>query len=188
MCEQTPPAKKEFAYYAPYAEFSKTLRTWFVAYGIGGPVVLLSSDTAWARLVEARCSPIVGLLFLIGVFFQIIAALLNKHAMWHLYFEEEDSRLQNSDKKYKHAFVYRLSYWYSDQNWMDVFFDLYTLVFFGWATYLAFKVLSNPAGAIYCKENFWSERACLWVVMVLLFAGWFCFTIRSFKSAGNPRA
>jgi hypothetical protein len=41
--------KSEF--YPPYSEFSKTLRTWFVAYGgIGVPVVLLANVTHGQRL------------------------------------------------------------------------------------------------------------------------------------------
>ncbi len=49
-------------YYKVYEEYSKTLRTWFVAYGIGAPVLVLNNDelrravvvsVKWWKRVEA---------------------------------------------------------------------------------------------------------------------------------------
>jgi hypothetical protein len=123
---------KEEEYYKSYAEFSKTLRTWFVAYGIGGPVVLLSNDAAWAALKKSSDISFIGLLFLLGGALQVVSALLNKHSMWYLYFGEF-----NADAKKSRS--YKMSYWYSEQGWIDVVLDIITIILFGWATLLAFS-------------------------------------------------
>jgi hypothetical protein len=129
----------EEGYYKSYAEFSKTLRTWFVAYGIGGPVVLLSNNVAWGWLVKSGHASKMGLLFLIGGGLQVVGALLNKHVMWCLYFGE-----LTPAKKGKRT--YKIFDWYSDQDWIDVAIDLATLFFFAWATWLAFStIMSAPA-------------------------------------------
>ncbi len=39
--------------YAVYEGYAQTLRTWFVAYGIGGPVLFLSSDGLREQLVAS---------------------------------------------------------------------------------------------------------------------------------------
>jgi hypothetical protein len=85
MADKTPDLETKSEFYAPYVEFAQTLRTWFVAYGIGGPVVFLSNDTALLALMKSGTLPRIGLLFLLGGGLQIIGALLNKHSMWYLY-------------------------------------------------------------------------------------------------------
>ncbi|MGB9180579.1 MAG: hypothetical protein WCB68_15200 [Pyrinomonadaceae bacterium] len=130
---------KEVEYYKSYAEFSKTLRTWFVAYGIGGPVVLLSNDAAWATLKKSSDISFIGFLFLLGGALQILSALLNKHSMWYLYFGEFNA---NAKKRCS----YKISHWYSDQGWIDVLLDIVTIILFGCATLLTFsEVMTLPA-------------------------------------------
>jgi hypothetical protein len=133
---------KEEEYYKSYAEFSRTLRTWFVAYGIGGPVVLLSNDAAWAGLRKSPHLSFLGLLFFLGGALQVVSALLNKHSMWYLYFGEFKAET-------KKRCSYRISYWYSDQGWVDVVLDIITIVLFGWATFLAFsEIMALPIDVI----------------------------------------
>jgi hypothetical protein len=143
----SPPSLETISeYYAPYAEFAKTLRTWFVAYGIGGPIVFLSNDTALLALMKSGKFAWIGLLFLLGGVLQIISALLNKHSMWYLYFGEiyPHTQVRNS---------YRLSNWYADQGWIDIVLDLTTVVLFGWATWLAFSVVVNtPVDTLMLKN------------------------------------
>ena len=64
--------------YAAYSECNKTLRTWLVAFGIGGPALFLVNDTAVKRLVTAGTLKTVAALFLIGIAVQVLSALLNK--------------------------------------------------------------------------------------------------------------
>lgn len=164
---ERPPAP-ESEYYGPYAEFSKTLRTWFVAYGVGGPVVLLTNDAAWKRVVDSGCGAHIGSLFLIGGALQICSALFNKHAMWHLYICEPASGDTESLKRWrscrKQTRSYRFWSWYSDQNWIDELLDLLTVVTFAWATALASVVLT-ASGGVTCDPQA-SRQAWTWGVAV----------------------
>jgi hypothetical protein len=136
MSTPTSPAENstQKAYYASYADFSKILRTWFVAYGIGGPIVLLSNNVAWGWLVKSGKIFTVGLLFLIGGALQVSGALLNKHAMWCLYVGESDVKRQSMRN-------YRFWYKYSELGSVDVLLDLATIILLGCATWLAFSTI-----------------------------------------------
>lgn len=135
----TPKNPAEEGYYKSYSEFSKTLRTWFVAYGIGGPIVLLSNDVAWGWLMKSGRASTMGVLFLTGGALQVISAILNKQSMWYMYFGE----LKPASKSRK---SYKISNWYSDQGWIDVLLDFATVVLFGLATWIAFStIMAAPA-------------------------------------------
>lgn len=140
----TPPTPNpaELSFHKSYSEFSKTLRTWFVAYGIGGPIVLLSNEVAWGWLMKSGKAATIGLLFLVGGAIQIVSAILNKHSMWYLYFGEFNPASKTRP-------CYRLSYWYSDQGWVDVVLDLATVALFGWATWLAFYTIMGAPAEIF---------------------------------------
>jgi hypothetical protein len=140
------PASAKEAFYKSYSEFSKTLRTWFVAYGIGGPIVLLSNNAAWGWLVKSGRISLIGLLFLMGGVLQVIGALLNKHAMWYLYIGEERSEAKNK-------YSYKISDTYSNQGWIDVVIDIATLILFGWATWLAFSIIMSAPAEIFTNAK-----------------------------------
>jgi hypothetical protein len=74
--------KEEVGFYEAYAGFARTLRTWFVAYGIGGPVLFLTNDNAAKTFRGAPSAHLIAYSFLSGVLLQILAALLSKTAMW----------------------------------------------------------------------------------------------------------
>jgi hypothetical protein len=124
-----PPAAKEFAFYQPYAEFAKTLRTWFVAYGIGAPVLMLTNKDLWAALQRSGSARSIAEFFLAGAFLQIFQALLYKHAMWTLY-SAEITPTEKNDRTYK------MADWLSSATWIEVVFDSASLVLFGVGTYL----------------------------------------------------
>ena len=42
--------KEEKGFYEAYKGFANNLRTWFLAYGIGAPVVLLSNEDSWSLI------------------------------------------------------------------------------------------------------------------------------------------
>lgn len=166
------PSEIKSEFYPSYAEFSKTLRTWFVAYGIGGPVVLLANEKAWPTIVISGLSQSIGILFLIGGALQVVSALLNKHAMWHLYIGEEglndspETKAKKSAQKRKP--IYTLADWYSEQNWIDELLDLFSFVVFAWATWLTFKILSmSPGQFMYNATGSWyAWRIGLAIVLV----------------------
>src|SRR5205809_8022604 len=88
--------KEESGFYEAYAGFARTLRTWFVAYGIGGPVIFLTNDTAAKRFQVSGSSRAVAYSFFAGVALQILAALLYKTAMWYLYRGELEPGLRSA--------------------------------------------------------------------------------------------
>lgn len=167
-------------YYAPYNEYSKTLRTWFVAFGIGAPVVLLSNAEAWKQIVASGFAVHLGFLFLFGGGMQVILAYLNKHAMWYLYYCDpivcppqhlkEFERIREGPK-------YRIWQWYTAQNWIDEILDLTSLVAFGRATYLACMIFSRPQGRVYVCYEAESELAWALFSMAVVAALIVCGTI-----------
>ncbi len=199
MADNLATSESKSAFYPSYAEFSKTLRTWFVAFGIGAPVVLLSNEKIWPTIVASGCAFDLGLLFLFGGGIQIISALVNKHAMWHMYFAEQSNEnpneIENNKslqeemlKKSRHGStrIYRYSCWYSYQNWIDELLDFFTLVMFAWATGLAFVILSNSSGSI-SRDTFKSQLA--WILgfflMIIISMVWSHIYLKSPEKEPN---
>ena len=56
------------------------LRLWLVAYGVGGPVLLLSSSEVTAKVVASGQAYLIVVPFLLGVPLQVVNAALNKPA------------------------------------------------------------------------------------------------------------
>ena len=176
-------------FYPAYSEFSKTVRTWFVGFGIGGPVVLMANERAWPAIVASGCSRDIGWLFLIGGAFQVLCALLNKHSMWYLYFAEDDSTDTADEKERKQQFretrLYRLANWYSEQNWFDVLFDTYSLIAFSWGIILAVHILAPPAGTKFIRHVD-ESTSCYSIVPVVagsLFVARLIWALRSKKTS-----
>lgn len=134
---------KETGFYEAYAGFAKTLRTWLVAYGIGAPV-LFASQSAFATLLKEKQATvcIIGL-FLIGVSLQLTAALMYKATMWYLYFGELSEAFQCTRR-------YKVSDWLSEQFWLELCFDIGSIVTFAWATVwvLVHLVASTAASTV----------------------------------------
>jgi len=122
-------------HFAAYGEYSRVLRTWFVAYGIGGPVLLFTNDSFVHALKTSGTAKYAARLFLSGVALQILLAALNKVAMWTLYFGE----IQGSFKTTRR---YSLALRFSEAFWIDLVVDLGTMVLFGLATWRVFTVVT----------------------------------------------
>lgn len=127
--EHTAEAK---GFFEAYAHLARNLRTWLLAYGVGGPVIFLTNDAAGRKLVGAGYAETVATLFLGGVALQIFAALLYKWALWFLYSGEVD-------KKFKAQRIYSLSEKVTDYAPLEIAFDIITVVFFLGATWLVLK-------------------------------------------------
>jgi hypothetical protein len=131
---------KEQGFYAAYEEHTKTLRTWLVAYGIGGPVLFITHDTLMAAIKKSGDGTSLGVLFLSGVAIQVILATLNKTIMWRLYKAELDN--EESDKG---GVILRLCDWLSDKYAIDFIADLATVVLFALATAKVFTIVLAAA-------------------------------------------
>ncbi len=126
--------KQESGFYEAYSDFARNVRTWFIAYGIGGPVLFASSDSVWPSLRDSGLGPGVVYLFLFGVALQIIGALIYKSAMWYLYVGELQPAFQKTRR-------YKVADWLSENYLIEAGIDVVTLVLFGLATLVTLKVL-----------------------------------------------
>lgn len=118
---------EETGFFEAYAGFARTLRLWFIAYGIGGPAAFLTNEPAGKKLYESGQGPGVAYAFLGGVVAQILLALLYKSAMWYLYMGEYDAEIKTSK-------LYKASKWLSEAYWIEVLGDALTLILFAGAT------------------------------------------------------
>jgi len=127
------PLLEESGFYEAYVGFARNLRTWFLAYGVGGPVVFLTNPNAGEKIAKSGYAEYIAYLFLIGVALQVIAALLYKSAMWFFYEAELNRQLK---EKVKYKAFRKLSESYS----LEFFFDIATVACFSVATWRVLKV------------------------------------------------
>jgi len=85
-----------------YASFSRILRAWLVAYGIGAPAFIATQDFFKERITDPAMAALIILLFLIGVGLQGISALLYKFTMLILYHGEADAAKHKVCKTWYH--------------------------------------------------------------------------------------
>jgi hypothetical protein len=121
-------------HYAAYEEHARTLRTWLVAYGIGGPVLILSQAAVWQRLATSGSLRLIAGLFLTGVVLQVVLAAINKSAMWACYYGEVEPDFQ-------YTWRYRVGRWLSERYAIDLLFDIVGMCLFAYATYRCFAAL-----------------------------------------------
>lgn len=114
-----------------YGEYNKILRSWFIAFGIGGPALFLTNKEVREELICKTQMKSVAVLFLVAVFIQVVAAYVNKSANWYVYMGGLKQRLKDTR-------WYKFNRWLMDQLWIDVVLDLGTLSLFAVA---ATKVL-----------------------------------------------
>jgi hypothetical protein len=136
--EASAPDSSAAEFYAVYDHYSKLLRTWLVAYGIGGPVLLLSSDTVLAKVSSSGSAKSIAVLFLIGVALQVLLATTNKTVMWICYYGE-------MYPKYRAKKRYKCCEWISEQFWIDLIVDIASMVLFGLATYETFQIVTGAS-------------------------------------------
>jgi hypothetical protein len=94
--------------FATYTEYNKTLRTWFVTFGLGAPALFLTNSTLSETLKASGNARIVIFSFLIGCAAQVGVALINKIAAWYNY---DSERVSEEDQK---KWRYRFSSWISN--------------------------------------------------------------------------
>ena len=128
---KTPTEEKGF--FEPYSLYARTLRTWFVAYGIGGPAVVITHPDALSVVSKAGSVGVIGWLFLAGVAAQILVAFLNKVAMWYVYYGREVEQSFSTTRRY------RLAEWFSEQFWFDIVMDLASILAFSISTVMLFR-------------------------------------------------
>lgn len=136
-------------HYKVYEEHMKTLRAWFVAYGIGGPVLFITQKDFAAALVDSGLSQLVGILFLVGVLLQALVALFNKWVNWGLYYFDEDEDPGSgvdTEQEIEPRKLQRFCENYSSKVWVDIAADIATLSLFSVATIIVLVEVSKGAG------------------------------------------
>ena len=121
-------------YLQAYGEFAKVIRTWFVAYGIGAPVLFLTNEKLSIALKQSGSAKCIAALFMAGVAFQVVIAAANKFSMWGIYYAEINSNFKRHRR-------YKIAYWFSEAFWIDLITDLATMGLFGWATWRVFAMV-----------------------------------------------
>jgi hypothetical protein len=121
--------------FSAYSEYNKTLRTWLVAFGIGGPALFMTNDGIAKRLVATGELRMVVVLFLIGAGVQVLGALMNKACNWYVYQAYCAGGVRGT---WKH----RCSEWLTSHFWIDVALDLVSISAFGYALWLLFTVFA----------------------------------------------
>lgn len=121
------------SHFQNYADYSRTLRAWLVAYGIGGPVLFVTNDKITERVAESCYASEIIVMFLLGVGLQVFLAMVNKWGAWHMY-------RGAGDAAYHATWRYKLWYFINEQSWLDFWIDLTSLVALGWATWRVLNV------------------------------------------------
>ena len=124
------------AYFESYAEYNRILRSWFVAFGIGGLALFLLESPVREALLASGHTRTMVILFLIGVTAQIIVAFLNKYANWYCYFGEDNQVFMRTR-------VYRFWAHIASQFWIDIFFDVLTVACFLVAIWMLFEIFTR---------------------------------------------
>jgi len=125
-----------YAYFESYAEYNRILRSWFVAYGVGGLALFLVEEKLRDALVRTGEARLVIGLFLSGVAMQILIAGLNKYANWYCYYGEDEPGYQKTR-------AYRFWSWIARQFIFDVLVGLATAACFFAAIVALFVVFAR---------------------------------------------
>jgi hypothetical protein len=131
----SPTSPDELQHFQNYAEYSKTLRAWLVAYGIGGPVLLFTNDALAQAISNAPEKRLIVALFLIGVTSQVLLAFINKWCAWHLYAGEHD-------RGYRDRRTYKIWAWVADHSIIDFVIDATSLSAFAYSTWLTLRIFA----------------------------------------------
>ncbi len=121
-------------YFQDYTAFSRDLRVWLIAYGIGAPVLFVSNAAIYDKVLQHGDGKLIVILFLIGVSFQIFEASTSKWMSWIQY-------SCKIDKKHKHLRPLA-DYWFNRIIPRFVV-ELLSIVSMVYATYLTFGIITN---------------------------------------------
>lgn len=133
-------ADQRDGHFQNYSDYSRTLRAWLVAYGIGGPVLFLTNDSLAERVSSSGYANQIVVAFLVGVTLQVALALVNKWGAWHMY-------AGAGARKYQRTWRYRFWGYINAQSWIDFWVDVFSLVAFAWATWRVLSVFLVPNAA-----------------------------------------
>ena len=128
-----PETNEKEKFFSLYSEYTRILRTWLVAYGIGGPVLFVTNDQISKKIADSGQGACIAYLFLSGVLCQVILTLINKWVNWYIFATTLGSE--------KSTCLYRICDWISEQFWFDVVMDLGSIALFAAATIMILRAV-----------------------------------------------
>jgi hypothetical protein len=131
-----------------YSDYNKTVRAWFVALGIGGPVAMIAHPDLLHMLQRERVATCVVTAFFIAVACQILIAVINKTVSLQLAWADDDDVDKHKPPNapsYRTTIAFRLADKVSDWWYLDVGADLISIVMFSYALYTMAHVGLAPA-------------------------------------------
>jgi hypothetical protein len=133
---EKPPAEVDGSaeYFGVYQHYSNLLRSWLLAYGIGAPVLFLTNEALWQKVVTSRAGSSIAWPFIVGVSLQVLLAAANKAVAWVLYFGELRPDFTSMRR-------YRCAAWVGEQFWVDLLIDVGSMVFLALGTWRLFALL-----------------------------------------------
>jgi hypothetical protein len=119
---------EEIGHFQNYTDYNKTLRTWFVTFGIAGLALFITKDGALSGLtpVHQRCA---AYGFMLGAFTQVLVAFINKTGSWYMY-------AGTASPEMKERRSYQVWEWITGQYWIDIGADLISIGAFASVFYL----------------------------------------------------
>ena len=130
----------KLSHFQNYSDYSRTLRAWLVAYGVGGPVLFVTNDKIAERVAKSGYSKDIVALFLFGVGLQVLLSFVNKWAAWHLY-------RGAGDGDYQSTLSYKFWHLVNRQHWLDLAVDFASLVTLCLATWRVLNVFVAAGAA-----------------------------------------
>jgi hypothetical protein len=124
------------SYFESYAEYNRILRSWFVAFGVGGLALFLLESPVRTALLASGQTRTVVFLFLVGVISQIVVAFLNKYANWYCYFGEDNPA-------FLHSSLYRFWSHIASLFLIDIILDILTVGCFLTAIGILFGIFAR---------------------------------------------
>jgi hypothetical protein len=137
MTRSTSPIRPDLKadYKEAYRYHASTLRNWYVAFGIGAPVLLLSNEYLWKKILASCHLDMICLTFSLGVAVQILLALFDKYASWINYYKSANGNLALNEHLETVA-----DCWMED-NFISIILDIGSLILFEFAAFITFSVI-----------------------------------------------
>jgi len=129
------------AFFSQSTSYAGMLRNWLVAYGVGGPALLLTQAELTRAVARSGHVRLIAVMFFSGVLLQVLNAFMNK---WSSYYGMEvwaDSDLLDKQP-------YRFANWWNRATWTDITVDAISVVLLAAATLqvlLAVPLVSDAA-------------------------------------------
>lgn len=114
---------------ATYSDYNKTLRTWFVAFGIGVPGALLLDQDARNLLFESCNANYIIYSLLIGTVIQIVIAFLNKYIAWCNEYIRSNDESEKEDRVEISLLIENVAA-LTEKIWIDAIADVITGLLF----------------------------------------------------------